>query len=165
MVKCIECGLLSLRNIETRELDEAEETFRQWGRGTAVKWSYPVQIGDTPFCEEDKLSRYIHASLPICFARNGDFSSQLKELIIENYDADKVVLMVIGKERHCEAFIEWQQGFTPKEHREMTDRKYMIELEDKRRKNDRKWHWIELTAIIVGTGFFTLLGAWIASPK
>jgi hypothetical protein len=38
----------------------------------------------------------------------------------------------------------------------------MLEMEDKRRRNDRKWHWIELFAIIIGTGLFTLLGAWIS---
>ena len=165
MVRCTECGFLSLRNIETRELDEAEETFREWGRVIGVKWSHPVQVGDTPFYAEDKLNRYVHEQLPICFANTGNFSSSFRELIIKNYEADKVVLMVIKNERPCETFTKWQQGFTPKEHREMMDRKFTIELEDKRRKNDRKWHWIELAAIIAGTGLFTLLGAWIASPK
>ncbi len=45
----------------------------------------------------------------------------------------------------------------------MMDREWMLKREDERRCNDRKWHWIELIAIIIGTGFFTLLGAWIAT--
>jgi len=45
----------------------------------------------------------------------------------------------------------------------MMDRKFMIELEESRRKNDKKWHWIELGAIVLGSGLFTLLGAWIAN--
>jgi len=47
----------------------------------------------------------------------------------------------------------------------MIDRERRDIFENEIRRNDRKWHWIELIAIIVGTGFFTLLGAWIATMR
>jgi hypothetical protein len=30
------------------------------------------------------------------------------------------------------------------------------------RKNDKKWHIIELVVLVIGAGLFTLLGAYIA---
>ena len=73
------------------------------------------------------------------------------------------VLSVIGRDRNCISFTKWQQGASPKEHREMIDREKLLEFQENRRRNDRKWHWIELIAIVIGTGLFTLLGAWIAT--
>lgn len=176
MVKCADCGYLTLRNIETRGLDEAEEAFREWGKVVGVKWSHPVQVGDTPFYTEDKLSRYVHQSLPICFARNKDFSSSLRELISKNYDADKVVLMVIKTERPCDKFTEWQQGFTPKEHREMLDREAMLKWQTQREDDDKKWRsGQEWRLVVIGgiiAGAFTILGGaigafitiWLSTP-
>lgn len=43
----------------------------------------------------------------------------------------------------------------------MMDREHMLKIEEERRRNDRKWHWIELFAIIIGTGLFTLFINWI----
>lgn len=49
------------------------------------------------------------------------------------------VMAVIGKERSCTEFTEWQQGSSPKEHREMMDRKWMEEREERRDEAARNW--------------------------
>jgi len=55
MVKCAECGFLAARNITTRELEEAEDTFREKG--------IPPNIID-----DDGRLRPKHEQLPLCFA-------------------------------------------------------------------------------------------------
>jgi hypothetical protein len=71
----------------------------------------------------------------------------------------------IQRERECALFTEWRLGSTPKEHQEMIDRQFAMKMEEERRKNDRKWHWIELGALVLGSGLFTLLGVWIANMR
>ena len=41
--------------------------------------------------------------------------------------------------RECEAFTQWRQGFTPKEHAEMDDRKRERDWQREMAKEDRKW--------------------------
>jgi hypothetical protein len=71
----------------------------------------------------------------------------------------------ICEERSCEGFTNWQQGFTPKEHREMLDRLRLQEWQDKQRREDKRWRIIELVILGVMTtvvaGGFTVLGAMI----
>ena len=72
-----------------------------------------------------------------------------------------------GKGTGCTIFrtLDGIQGFTPKEHREMMDREIQDKFVAEMRKNDRTWHWIEIIIILAFTACFTLLGAYIASPK
>ncbi len=154
MAKCAECGFLAARNLETRALEEVELESRQNG--------------------SLKKSRYHY--LPVCFTLVGNFVEAYKKLCelpeytlklnsmhgVEGPKTKDVVKAILSENRECPSFIDWHQGSTPKEHQEMIDRNFMIKIEEKRRENDRKWHWIELAAIILGTGLFTLLGAWIA---
>jgi hypothetical protein len=44
-------------------------------------------------------------------------------------------LIIIG----CDEFTEWQQGSSPKEHREMMDRKEMLKWQADREDADKKW--------------------------
>lgn len=118
-------------------------------------------VGSTGFYEEEKSTRYVHENLPMCFTRSCNLLGSFRELISKNYDADKVVLMVINAEKQCDDFTEWQQGFTPKEHREMIDRKKMIQWQAEQKKQDRKWRIIEVVVLIIGAGLFTLLGVFI----
>jgi len=46
---------------------------------------------------------------------------------------------VFSKERPCESFTRWQQGFTPKEHREMIDHQAMVKWQAEREDTDRLW--------------------------
>ena len=68
---------------------------------------------------------------------------------------------IIDDDRTCQEFTKWRQGFTPKEHREMLDRKDFREWQEKQRKSDRWWRIIEVFILVVFAGLFTLLGAFI----
>ena len=153
MVKCVDCGFLSAKNIKTRELEEVEQLFRDTGS--------PVWIGT----KEDPSGAPVHERMPLCSMRAYDLVSEMEQAQahpINRAINAKEVQSIIQGERKCVNFRKWLQGVSPKEHRDMRDREWMLKREDERRKDDRKWHWIELVAIIIGTGFFTLLGAWIA---
>lgn len=47
------------------------------------------------------------------------------------------ILSIVQKNRHCDAFTSWQYGFTPKEHRDMLDRQWLLDREDRRDKEQR----------------------------
>ena len=75
-------------------------------------------------------------------------------------------MQVIHEERECgESFTEWQLGFTPKEHREMLDRKEWRDWQERQRKEDKHWRVIELIVLgiiaVLVAGGFTVLGAFI----
>jgi len=57
MVKCVDCGFLSARNIKTRELEEVERLFREVGS--------PIWIGT----KEDTRGVPVHERMPLCFMR------------------------------------------------------------------------------------------------
>ncbi len=157
MAKCSECGFLTCREAKSGQLIEIVDFHRRTGKVPAFLSSSGVM------------------NLPICFINIYDLMREAVNIAGTNATAEidwsPFVSQIITMDRKCPlqsntlGFVEYQQGFTPKEHREMMDRKFLIELEDNRRKNDRKWHWIELIAIIMGTGLFTLLGAWIANMR
>lgn len=71
----------------------------------------------------------------------------------------------INKERQCEGFVKWSQGFTPKEHQDMLDRQWKVEYERRRDQEDREWRdrkdkedrrWKVLELIVMG-GIVTLV--------
>ena len=126
MKKCTDCGYLAVRNVDSRELEEAEEVFREKGTGPMAK----VYEGN-PHLRHEKQ--------PLCFARVHSFSDDFKKAIKENIPEDGRVKQIIQKERQCDKSTDWQQGFTPKEHREMLDREWMIRQEEKRDQDARDW--------------------------
>lgn len=88
--------------------------------------------------------------------------------------ADEHILRwrVMHRQRVCNAFTPWQQGFTPKEHREMVDRQWMIDREDRRDKEmrdreDRRdreaksRHRNELVVFGLVLGALTIIGSMI----
>jgi len=93
MVKCAHCGLLALRNHQSRELCEAESEWRTTGK----------------FPHGDTWGAY--SGPPICIAAKETFSS-LSPVVGSCYSG----FDEITKERECDSFIAWQQGFKPKEH-------------------------------------------------
>ncbi len=132
MVKCSDCGYLTLRNSYTGQLDEADSDFRASGnppRRMAIRGvsGNTVATFGTP---------YIH--IPICFAQainlqaeflvggagpKGDYPGQLVQEIIQK----ERICPPVGFKGH--GFTEWVQGFTPKEHREMLDRQWRLDHE------------------------------------
>lgn len=110
-VKCQECGFLALRHRETHELIGAPQAYR-------VDTTIPV----TP---DGKSNHY---DGPECFDRAFPLKSEAGG---ENKTKDSV-LAVIKNDRKCGTFIEWDQGSTPREHREMQFRERMMAREDAR---------------------------------
>lgn len=133
MVKCAECGYLAVRH----SLAEVNEDGRK------------VEI---PLWGRDAL---------ICFSQALDFRRAVDEKS-PGYPPS-LVLNVLQTERNCPYFTKWQMGFSPKEHRDMIDRQWRLEQEDKRRKSDRMWHFIELAITLVVGAVIALVAAHIGT--
>jgi hypothetical protein len=157
VVRCSECGFIAARLIQTRGFIEVDDEKRDSGE---LESKYGVNIEPIPICFVNGFN--IKGEVEALGKGSAEWTrDSIKEWIPPVWAS--YVKQVLNRERVCESFMKWQQGFTPKEHREMMDRERRDRLEAEIRKNDRKWHWIELAAIILGTGLFTLLGAWIAT--
>jgi len=142
MVKCADCGFLASRDIETRYLEETEQEIRQEG--------CPVLMVDTV-----KIGSKFEP--PICFMRSPDYRVVPFGQIYDH----KPVKAEIQRERNCNLFTPWQQGFTPKEHREMLDREKMLKWQAEREDADRAWRERQEKKLIFIAGGFTILGAVI----
>ncbi len=144
MVKCSECGLLAVRAATSRNLVEAEKGCRKTGNFNIYTRS--SQGSQMPY----------YALPPLCFAQVIDMREEINKAAgMDNpdYSRDPVSIhLVLHEERKCNEFVMWQQGFTPKEHREMLDRRW-----------ERKWRIITGIIFIILAGLFTLLGAYIAN--
>lgn len=149
MVKCSECGFLAARNIYTRGLDEVEEEFRQNGVP-------PVGV-----LGGKEIGYPIQRQQPLCFIREYDLLDSFRKGT-KNGGATQSFLAVINEDRRCDPFTKWQQGFTPKEHREMIDRQEWRNWQEKQHKENIKWRITELIFLVIGAGLFTLLGAYFA---
>jgi hypothetical protein len=122
VVKCAECGFLAARNIQTREIEEVEGLFRDEGEPSFGNLGIPK-----------------HEGLPLCFARAFDLKSEFKKCAGKGDPDAYSIYLVIHEDRDCSSYTEWQQGFTPKEHREMLDRKWLMEFQAAREKEDKEW--------------------------
>jgi hypothetical protein len=136
MAKCAECGFLAILNEETGELQETQWLIRQDG------------VLASPLCFMRVYDLWAESNTP---RGNYDFTSRTSSLIVAT----------LQKERECNQFVKWQQGFSPKEHREMIDREKQDKLEAEIRASNKRWHIAEIIMIIILTGLFTLLGAFI----
>ena len=138
MVKCVDCGFLSYRNLTDRSLVEAESQFRETGE--VPQPSYPTR---------ESMSEHTFGTgggfglAPICFARavnlpdEAGISEKEGELITLNNPYVEGILKTIAAGRRCSAFTPWQQGATPKDHREILDRQWMQEYQAEREDADK----------------------------
>ncbi len=145
MVKCSECGFLALRNLDTRQLDEADKTFRDYGNTTTIEhWQEgPIDTSKYPATRHDYR--------PVCLARKADFYDLLEKRRKDSPGktmSQGLVKDEIQSKRCCDKFTKWDQGFNPKEHREMIERKSLI-----------KWRILEVAII----GLFTLGAAFMGA--
>ena len=115
MVKCEECGFLALRNRNTGLLDEAPQEYRR---------AAEVPPFNSPLSDA-------YTGVPICLARayplHNEFTNQ-------DQATHREIFNLLQKKRNCaerDLFTPWQQGFSPKEHREMLDRQWMLEREER----------------------------------
>src|ERR1700694_4175901 len=119
MVKCSECGYLALRNLETVALAEADSMFREIGRPIEPSNALPLNSAFDFF--------------PICFSQQINFVQEFSDAGAKRHPVEGepnpygVIAAIINAERECTKFTGWQQGFTPKEHREILDRQWMTD--------------------------------------
>jgi hypothetical protein len=132
-VHCTNCGYLSVRNVEDWSLGEAESDYRETG------------------AMSDRAAQ-IYRNLPICFARAANLLQEYERTCNERPGGISgpaaVIKFVLHKPRTCTEHIEWQQGFTPKEHLEMKM------LEEQRaslnREADRNHRWRIIELVVMG---------------
>ncbi len=146
MVKCAECGFLSVRNKANYSLGEPTNDYREKG---------VVAIG---YDEQGRNQHPLHELIPLCFARQFYLRDTIGAIDKQKNQNDEVKL-VINKEIDCKEFTKWQQGFTPKEHREMIDREWMMQHEEERENADRKWRSRQDLKLAIVAGVFIVLGA------
>jgi hypothetical protein len=117
VVRCVDCGLVSLRQRQSRELCEIEGIIRE-------KWyvaGLPTIPGGT------------YEGAPICSVRAADLPS---EMVAENPEES---LRTINRPRNCQMFVVWHPGFSPKVHREMLSSKQQHEFQAEERGRERAW--------------------------
>jgi len=147
MVKCVDCGFLALLDERGGQpLIEASVIYRE--RGVAPSYTLP---GSTTTYDHD----------PVCFAQAVNFLDT---------NIRRGIYSFVRTEKECSSFTPWQQGFTPKEHREMLDRQKMLDWQAEREDKDRKWREDQdmkrderqaalLWQLAGVAGLFTLIGA------
>jgi hypothetical protein len=152
MVKCADCGFLTHRNRIDGNFVEVFTEYREIGK----------YIGIVTFLNTENY--------PLCFLQSFDLSkegeNQFGKPDIVPGEGDitnwpQRILGVIQKERKCSEFRKWQQGFSPKEHREMMDRERLLKYQENQRKEDRKWQNTQQVRLAIIAGIFTIIGALI----
>ena len=137
MAKCVDCGFLALRLIHPDSaetaypavvgLAEADQGFRSTGK--------IPRIAPPPTRGVLHGTRQVYADRPVCFVQADDYST----------DGDGI-LALLQRDRSCEpANTPWHQGFSPKEHQEMLDRKELLEWQERREDKDKIWRSDERT--------------------
>lgn len=86
------------------------------------EWKHPSELG---------MNTY--ESKPLCFAMAENLAKEAGN------DNAASVLPVLNKERECSSFLDWKQGFTPKEHTEMNMLERQREWQHSVDEADRKW--------------------------
>ncbi|MFC2059004.1 hypothetical protein ACFLTS_05140 [Chloroflexota bacterium] len=164
MGKCADCGYLAVRSKVDYSLSEASVDYRNKGA---------VAIG---YDDTGQNQHQIHELFPLCFARQPYLKDVIKKIDDTKNKNDEVKRVINEEipEGDCKEFTEWQQGFTPKEHREMLDEKWKMEFQKQREEDDRnwrtsqdkeqrKWQTDQNIRLIIIAGCFTVLGAVIGA--
>ena len=129
---------------EKLQYKEVEETFRKDGAPT-ITYTYSGQPPTSSIMR--------HETKPICFMQAQDLCGMYLN------ERKESIAKVLNDPRPCSEFTDWHQGFTPKEHREMDDRK----LELKRLEMQENRHNREEWARYIFLGVVTILAALIAT--
>jgi hypothetical protein len=164
MVRCADCGFLSLRRYADLTLCETPDATRETGK-------LPEMPG---------ANRNQHEEIPVCFA----MATSLKQ---ETQKDGATVLSVIRADRDCNHHVTWKQGYTPKEHQDMIDARELRNWQEELRIKDREWQaeqrrdaqrWqasqdlksrrMQLWCAVIGTfvgAAVTLISVWLASAS
>lgn len=117
MARCAECGFLAVRDLQTRELAEVEEGMR-------MKWELPQILGTS-------TNRY--HEYPLCLVQ----ATNLTRDCGDPYHPD-AVRQALWMDRRCDQYLQWRQGFTPKEHVEMRHAERMEQIAEARKRGDEE---------------------------
>jgi hypothetical protein len=107
MVKCSECGFLAFRTRDSLEFVEAIESIR---------------LGQ-------RIPNALVLQMPFCFIRKLDFREAYGWERDSLGISEHLIYPVIQAERDCDGYTAWQQGFSPREHREMLDEERRLRLD------------------------------------
>ena len=108
-VKCAECGLLALRT-PGQEIRQAGHDARTNGR---------VPDG--------------HGQMPVCIRGAASLD---KEMAGATPDA---FVQVVSKDRECDKFYTWHEGYSPKEHLDMVAQETLLKMQADQREADKRW--------------------------
>jgi hypothetical protein len=127
-VKCKDCGFLSVRNRQTRELAEVESPHRE--------------SGHSPLMAD--LAKPVYDTRPICFVQAADLIKEQESGLPEppqhptRDDYVAQFLKVIQRDRECNRFTTAIHGHTPREHKDMIESREQRDWQEERLKADRK---------------------------
>ncbi len=153
MVKCEGCGFLALRNRLTGELDEVPEDYRSKAEIPRFRRPNMAPRVATWAVWFD----HPYSGVPTCSVRAHPLHNEFANKPIAEASREEISA-TLTKERNCSdrgLFTTWQQGFTPKEHREMLDRQWA-------HNQQRNQNWINLGVALLAV-FVAAFGIWSSS--
>ncbi|MEK6261313.1 MAG: hypothetical protein AABP62_22155 [Planctomycetota bacterium] len=106
-VQCKNCGYLSALDRRDEYPNIIDVDFKTRTEGKVPTYEYGVGTGYT-------LLIPIYKDGPICFRLVCDMMQDGRDA-----KSSEDFLRIINTERHCGMFVQWQQGFSPREHMEM----------------------------------------------
>lgn len=160
MVKCANCGYLA-QHVYRGKIPQGFIAMEEEPRQTGELPTLPFSLSFHTFGEPDLTPEKMNGDrFPVCFCRafhlKQEIDNRFTELeSSENGNYEDAVKEIINKERSCKQFIDWERGFTPKEHREMRDRAA-----------EKKWRVLEVAIIVLGNILAGGMGAllvWLVS--
>lgn len=160
---CARCGFLAAPS-DGHGYAEADEDFRfrHWPKDSFPMNSFPQD--NFPRCavrQYDLRGEVFHEAKS---AETGERDPYNHPLYREGRTFDSFKLSVIQRERsECPTFTRWWPGYSPKEHQEMLDRKWMLDREERMEKERRRFE-VRLAFVIAGVGVLgAVLGAVLSN--
>jgi hypothetical protein len=88
--------------------------------------------------DSGQLPTGLYDPSPYCFVRAWPLNDEATNGG-KNSVGPQQFLQVIQRERECRQFVPWQQGYSPKEHREMQREELLMNWQAEQRDTDRRW--------------------------
>lgn len=132
---CAGCGFLALEPPTPGDLVSATEAVRVEGSRNTTGFE------GVPVCAVRAISlpQLVHDEYRSLQANGWQEDKGALPSVIEVVFEIRALQTVLRQPRHECAFVRWNPLLTPKEHREMLDRQWMREQEEKRLESDRRW--------------------------
>jgi len=120
MARCIECGLLAIREAKTGALCEADENQRRYKEVRQLNgWE-------------------VYHRIPICIEGVVDFCAELKETPDAVIKSDRI-LALTEQSRECNKFTPYRPGRTPQWHQDKNTEMEIERMRDAQRDKERQW--------------------------